>query len=182
LDEAGRGPLAGPVVASAVILPPLLFLPGLNDSKLVAEPKRTNLSREITARAQGVGIGVVDAALIDKYNILEATRMAMLIAIKDLGVTPDFLLIDAVKLAGMDIPQLNLIKGDRISASIAAASIIAKVHRDKLMMAIHREFPQYGFDNHKGYGTREHLEALKKFGPCPYHRRSFAPVRELAHG
>ena len=178
LDEAGRGPLAGPVVASAVVLPPYTLLNGLNDSKLVNPARREVLFGQIKAGAIGVGIGVVDAQLIDKHNILEATKIAMKQAIKNLGVTPDFLLIDAVKLDGLSMPQSNIIKGDRVSASIAAASIIAKVHRDRLMLDLHEQFPQYGFDKHKGYGTKEHLQALAKYGPCPFHRRSFAPVRE----
>ncbi len=181
IDEAGRGPLAGPVVAGAVILPPFYYLPRLNDSKLVSERERNLLYGKIHNIAIAVGIGEVSVELIDRHNILEATKLAMKKAIKNLGVTPDFLLIDAVKLADVIIPQKNIIKGDRISASIAAASIVAKVHRDKLMRELHEEYPLYGFDCHKGYGTKEHLAALAKYGPCPYHRRSFAPVKEACH-
>lgn len=182
IDEAGRGPLAGPVVASAVVLPPYTLLNGLNDSKLVTPERREILFAQIRSGAVGVGIGEADAQMIDKYNILEATKIAMKQAIKNLGVTPDFLLIDAVRLDGLSIPQSNIIKGDRVSASIAAASIIAKVYRDRLMLSLHEQFPQYGFNQHKGYGTKEHMAALAKYGPCPFHRRSFAPVREALNG
>jgi ribonuclease HII len=181
VDEAGRGPLAGPVVAGAVILPPFVHLPKLNDSKLVSEKDRNLLYQKINDIAIAVGIGEVSVELIDRHNILEATKMAMNRAIKDLGVTPDFLLTDAVNLAHSVIPQKNIIKGDRLSASIAAASVIAKVHRDKLMRQMHEEYPLYGFDRHKGYCTKDHLAALAKYGPCPYHRKSFAPVSEAMH-
>ena len=181
IDEAGRGPLAGPVVAGAVILPPFIFLPKLNDSKLVSEKDRNLLYQKINSLAVAVGIGEVSVELIDQYNILEATKIAMKQAIENLGVTPDFLLIDAVKLTDSRIPQKNIIKGDRVSASIAAASIIAKVHRDKIMRELHEKYPLYGFARHKGYGTQEHLEALAKYGPCPHHRKSFAPVKEAWH-
>jgi ribonuclease HII len=181
IDEAGRGPLAGPVVAGAVILPPYVFLPKLNDSKLVSEKDRNLLYQKINSLAVAVGIGEVSVELIDRHNILEATKIAMKMAIENLGVTPDFLLIDAVKLTDSIIPQKNIIKGDRISASIAAASIIAKVYRDKLMQGLHEQYPLYGFDRHKGYGTKDHLEALAKYGPCPYHRKSFSPVKEACH-
>ncbi len=181
IDEAGRGPLAGPVVAGAVILPPFAFLPKLNDSKLVSEKDRNLLYQKIQDIAVAIGIGEVSVELIDRHNILEATKIAMIKAIENLGATPDFLLIDAVKLTASKIPQKNIIKGDRISASIAAASIIAKVYRDKIMRELHEKYPLYGFNRHKGYGTREHLEALAKYGPCPYHRKSFAPVKEACH-
>lgn len=182
VDEAGRGPLAGPVVAAAVILPREgLMLAGLNDSKLISDKLRQKLDTEIRANAL-IGIGEIGTDLIDKYNVYEATKMAMKKAIENLGVTPDFLLIDALKLSDVAITQLNIIKGDRKSASIAAASVIAKVYRDNLMLKLHDQFPQYGFAQHKGYGTKLHLEALKKFGPSPIHRRSFAPVKECEHG
>lgn len=181
VDEAGRGPLAGPVVAGAVILPPFIFLPKLNDSKLISEKDRNLLFQKINSLAVAVGIAEVSVDLIDQYNILEATKIAMKKAIENLGVTPDFLLTDAVRLPGSLIPQKNIIKGDRSSASIAAASVIAKVHRDKIMNDLHEKYPLYGFNQHKGYGTKEHFEALAKYGPCPYHRKSFAPVREAQH-
>jgi ribonuclease HII len=181
IDEAGRGPLAGPVVAGAVILPPFFFLPNLNDSKLVSKKDREVLFQEIYKIAVAVGIGEVSVELIDRHNILEATKMAMKKAILNLGVTPDFLLIDAVKLGDTAIPQKNIIRGDTISASIAAASIVAKVYRDKLMQGLSEQFPMYGFDQHKGYGTRKHLEALAKYGPCPCHRKTFSPVKEASH-
>ncbi|MDD5258743.1 MAG: ribonuclease HII [bacterium] len=181
VDESGRGPLAGPVVAGAVILPPFYYLAKLNDSKLVSEKDRNLLYQKIHNIAVAVGIGEASVELIDFHNILEATKLAMKKAIEDLGVTPDFLLIDAVKLADSTIKQKNIIKGDRISASIAAASIIAKVHRDKLMNELHKKYPRYGFDRHKGYGTKEHLAALSKYGPCPDHRKSFTPVKEVCH-
>ncbi|MDD5492246.1 MAG: ribonuclease HII [bacterium] len=181
IDEAGRGPLAGPVVAGAVILPPFIFLSKLNDSKLISEKDRNLLFQKIYSLAVAVGIGEVSVELIDQYNILEATKIAMKKAIENLGVTPDFLLIDAVRLPGSIIPQKNIIKGDRNSASIAAASVIAKVHRDKIMNNLHEKYPLYGFNQHKGYGTKGHLEALAKYGPCPYHRKSFTPVKEARH-
>jgi ribonuclease HII len=181
VDEAGRGPLAGPVVAGAVILPPFVYLPKLNDSKLVSEKDRNLLYQKIQNIAVAIGIGEVSVELIDRHNILEATKMAMKKAIENLGVTPDFLLIDAVVLKDSGIPQKNIIHGDSISASIAAASIVAKVYRDALMQDLHGEFPLYGFNRHKGYGTKEHLEALAKYGPCPYHRKSFSPVKEACH-
>ncbi|MDD5131357.1 MAG: ribonuclease HII [bacterium] len=181
VDEAGRGPLAGPVVAGAVILPPYVFLPKLNDSKLVSEKDRDLLYQKINSVAVAVGIGEVSVELIDRHNILEATKIAMKQAIENLGVTPDFLLTDAVHLPDSLAPQKNIIKGDRVSASIAAASIIAKVYRDKIMLELHRKYPLYGFDRHKGYGTQEHLAALAKYGPCPHHRKSFAPVKEAWH-
>ncbi|MBI5555528.1 MAG: ribonuclease HII [Elusimicrobia bacterium] len=180
IDEAGRGPLAGPVVAGAVILPPFTFLPNLNDSKLVSEKNRAALFQEIYKIAVAVGIGEVSVELIDRHNILEATKMAMKRAIKNLGVTPDFLLLDAVKLKDTALPQKNIIRGDTISASIAAASIVAKVYRDKLMQELDKQFPWYGFNQHKGYGTKKHLAALTKYGPCPCHRQTFSPVREAS--
>jgi ribonuclease HII len=181
VDEAGRGPLAGPVIAGAVILPPYVFLPKLNDSKLVSEKDRNLLYQKINSIAVAVGIGEVSVELIDRHNILEATKLAMNRAIENLGVTPDFLLTDAVTLTGSVIPQRNIIRGDRVSASIAAASIIAKVYRDELMQKLHDKFPLYGFNRHKGYGTKEHLQALVKYGPCPFHRKSFSPVKETWH-
>lgn len=175
LDEAGRGPLAGPVVAACVILPPGLEIPGVDDSKKLTEKKRDNLCREICGKAHDFGVGIVGPAEIDRVNILEATKLAMIAAIDDLKARPDYLLIDAVSLA-IDIPQNALIKGDSRSASIAAASIIAKTTRDRIMRGYHEKYPVYGFDGHKGYGAKSHMDAIKEHGPCPIHRRSFRGV------
>jgi ribonuclease HII len=180
IDEAGRGPLAGPVVAAAVILPIHVRLTGVDDSKQLSEVERERLYPSILEKAVGVGIGLADAGEIDALNILEATRLAMRRAIDNLAPPPDYLLIDAVTLPAVRIPLRPIIKGDALSLSIAAASIIAKVTRDHLMAAYHETFPQYNFLSHKGYGTAEHLRMLSRFGPCSIHRRTFAPVREAA--
>lgn len=178
IDEAGRGPLAGPVVAAAVILPVHVRLVGVDDSKQLSEAERERLYPAILEKAVGVGIGVADAGEIDALNILEATRLAMRRAIENVAPSPDYLLTDAVILPEVRIPLRPIIKGDALSLSIAAASIIAKVTRDRLMAAHHERFPQYNFLSHKGYGTAEHLQMLAQFGPCAIHRRTFAPVRE----
>lgn len=180
IDEAGRGPLAGPVVAAAVILPVHVRLTGVDDSKQLSEVARERLYPSILEKAVGVGIGLADAGEIDALNILEATRLAMRRAIDNLAPPPDYLLIDAVTLPAVRIPLRPIVKGDALSLSIAAASIIAKVTRDHLMAAYHETFPQYNFLSHKGYGTAEHLRMLSRFGPCSIHRRTFAPVREAA--
>jgi len=179
-DEAGRGPLAGPVVAAAVILPRRCVLLGLNDSKQVAEGERERLYEEISRRALALGVGQASAQEIDRLNILEATRLAMRRAIQALSLQPDFLLTDAVALPGLSVPQRPVIKGDGLSVSIAAASIIAKVTRDRVMLDYHRRFPRYNFQEHKGYPTPEHLRLLAEHGPCDIHRRSFRPVSESA--
>jgi len=173
LDEAGRGPLAGPVVAAAVILDKDIVIPGINDSKKLSEAKREFLYEEIKQKAAAVGIGIVDEKTIDEINILQATLMAMRIAIGNLSVKPDYLLIDAEKIRDVDIPQLAIIKGDSLSISIAAASIIAKVERDRILMGYDKEYPDYGFGKHKGYGTKQHMDCIRKFGLLPIHRRSF---------
>lgn len=178
IDEAGRGPLAGPVVAAAVILPVHVRLVGVDDSKQLSEAERERLYPAILEKAVGVGIGVADAGEIDALNILQATRLAMRRAIENLAPSPDYLLTDAVILPEVRIPLRPIIKGDALSLSIAAASIIAKVTRDRLMAVYHERFPQYNFLSHKGYGTAEHLQMLAQFGPCSIHRRTFAPVRE----
>jgi len=178
IDEAGRGPLAGPVVAAAVILPVHVELTGVDDSKQLTEAARERLYHAILDKAVGVGIGSADAGEIDALNILEASRLAMCRAIADLAPAPDYLLTDAVTLPALHVPLRPIIKGDALSLSIAAASIIAKVTRDRLMAAFHETFPQYNFLSHKGYGTVEHLRMLARFGPCPIHRRTFAPVRD----
>ena len=180
IDEAGRGPLAGPVVAAAVILPIHVRLTGVNDSKQVSEAERERLYYAIMEKAVGVGIGSADADEIDVLNILEASRLAMCRALASLDPAPDYLLTDAVTLPAARVPLRPIIKGDALSLSIAAASIIAKVTRDRLMVAFHDMFPQYNFRSHKGYGTPEHLRMLAHFGPCPIHRRTFAPVGDAA--
>jgi ribonuclease HII len=178
IDEAGRGPLAGPVVAAAVILPFRCRLAGVDDSKQLTEAERDRLYAVILEKAVGVGIGSADAHEIDSLNILEATRLAMRRALDNLAPAPDYLLTDAVTLPAVTVPGRPIIKGDALSLSIAAASIIAKVTRDRLMAAYHEAFPQYNFLSHKGYGTVEHLQRLARYGPCAIHRRTFAPVRE----
>ena len=179
IDEAGRGPLAGPVVAAAVILPTRCRLLGIDDSKQLPAKDREQVYTAILEQAVGVGIGSADVAEIDQLNILEATRLAMRRAVDQLVPPPDYLLIDAVVLPGFKIPIKPIIKGDSLSVSIAAASIIAKVMRDRLMARYHEIFPEYGFLSHKGYGTAEHLERLARHGPCSIHRRTFAPVQEV---
>ena len=178
LDEAGRGPLAGPVVAAAVILPIHCRLAGVDDSKELSEAERERLYVAILDKAYAIGIGSADAREIDSLNILEATRLAMRRAVDVLSCPPDYLLIDAVALPGIAVPSRPIIKGDALSVSIAAASIVAKVTRDRVMAAFHEAFPQYNFLSHKGYGTEEHLRQLAEFGPCAIHRRTFAPVRD----
>ena len=173
IDEAGRGPLAGPVVAGAVILPKGLKIPYLNDSKQLSEKKREELYDIIMDQAISVGVGIIAPERIDEINILQATYEAMRQAIHQLEYQPDILLNDAVIIPDIHIPQEKIIKGDAKSLSIAAASVIAKVTRDRMMKAYHELFPEYGFDRHKGYGSKEHIEAIQKFGPSPIHRRSF---------
>lgn len=176
LDEAGRGPLAGPVVASAVVLPARCRLAGVDDSKQLSERDRERCYETIMARAVAVGIGSASSEEIDRLNILEATRLAMQRAVAAISPPPDLLLIDAVALPGLSLPGRSIIKGDALSLSIAAASIIAKVTRDRLMAEYDRIYPHYRFLSHKGYGTGEHLQRLAAHGPCPIHRRTFAPV------
>jgi ribonuclease HII len=177
LDEAGRGPLAGPVVAAVVILPRRWSLEVLDDSKLLSEDQRETLFSSITAHAVAWGIGTSSEQEIDELNILGATRLAGSRAIKDLGLPPDYLILDALHLPTVFIHQRAVIKGDQLSISIAAASILAKVSRDRIMQTYHERFPDYDFHHHKGYPTPEHLKRLQQFGPCPAHRRSFRPVR-----
>jgi ribonuclease HII len=176
VDEAGRGPLAGPVVAAAVVLPAHTRIRGLDDSKRLDRLERERLFGLIWERALAVGVGQADPVTIDRINILAATRLAMQQALRGLTVEPDLVLTDFVELPELRCPQRNIVEGDRRSASVAAASIIAKVTRDRLMEAADREYPQYGFGQHKGYGTPEHRSALWQYGPCPLHRRSFAGV------
>jgi ribonuclease HII len=165
------------VVAAAVILPARVQLPGVTDSKLLTAPVRARLFEDILLRAVAVGIGQASEREIDTLNILEATRLAMSRALLQLKVPPDFLLLDALVLPGVPIPQRPIIKGDQLSLSVAAASIVAKVARDRLMEQFHRLYPQYNFRDHKGYSTAEHLHLLKTHGPSPIHRRTFAPVQ-----
>lgn len=176
VDEVGRGCLAGPVVAAAVILPPGCILPGLDDSKRVEPEERALLARQIRVRAVAFGIGVVEARDIDSGDILRASLEAMRQAVGRLAPGPDVLLVDAVRVPGVSTPQLPIVHGDALSASIAAASIVAKVHRDGLLEQLGQRHPVYGFDQHKGYGTPEHWEALRLFGPCPQHRLTFRGV------
>lgn len=177
IDEVGRGPLAGPVVAAAVILPENFYLQGLDDSKKVPEQKRAEYFEIINAEAEAVSVGIIEPEEIDRINIFEATKKAMLSAIEGLNPKPDFLLVDAVKLL-TPYPMEAIIKGDGKSVTIAAASIIAKVTRDRMMAEIGKEFPQYGFGKNMGYGTKEHLEAITLHGITPYHRKSFAPIKD----
>jgi ribonuclease HII len=179
LDESGRGPLAGPVVAAAVILPTRCRLAGVNDSKQVSEPDRTRLYEVIIQRARAVAVGIATEQEIDRLNILEATRLAMSRALASLTPPADCLLIDAVTLPNLAIPSRSIVKGDTLSMSIAAASIVAKVTRDRMMAMYHRAYPVYNFVSHKGYGTEEHLQQLAQHGPCAIHRRTFAPVAQL---
>ena len=176
LDEAGRGPLAGPVVAAAVIIDPARRIRGVRDSKLVPAERRAVLFAEIQARAIAVGVGIVDHETIDRINILQATRLAMSQALAALVPSPDLVITDFVTLPGLPCPQHNLVDGDARCATVAAASIVAKVTRDRLMLEADRQFPQYGFARHKGYATVDHLTALDRHGPCPLHRRTFAGV------
>jgi ribonuclease HII len=182
LDEAGRGPLAGPVVAAAVVLPRRCALAGLDDSKQIDETVRARLFGEIVRRAIGIGIGSASEAEIDRLNILEATRLAMRRALQALPLAPDFLLLDALTIPGISVRQRPIIKGDGLSCSIAAASIIAKVTRDRVMTEYHRWYPQYNFADHKGYSTPQHLRLLREHGPCAIHRSTYAPVQHLLGG
>ena len=173
IDEAGRGPLAGPVVAAAVILPKDIFLPFLNDSKKVTEKRRDVLFDEIKQNAIAYGIGIASNTLIDEINILQATYEAMREAINALEKTPDILLVDAVHIPDINIKQVGIVKGDAKSVNIAAASILAKVTRDRIMAEYDKIYPEYGFASNKGYGTATHIAALKEVGPCAIHRKSF---------
>ena len=181
LDEVGRGALAGPVGAGAVILPAdldLSLLTGVRDSKELTPAQRESLAPQIKKVALAFGIGMLSSELVDEFGIVEATRRAMAQAIKKLGVSPEFLLVDALKLPKIPLPQKAIIDGDKLSLSIACASIIAKVARDHLMINVEKKYPGYGFAHHKGYGTPEHMDCLERLGPCPIHRRTFAPIAQ----
>ncbi len=177
IDEVGIGPLAGPVVAAAVILPPRAELEGVRDSKALSRKRREELDAVVREHAVGVGIGVVDAGEVDRINPYQAGLRAMERALRALPSRPDHLLIDARRLPGIETPQTDVVRGDAKIRVIAAASIVAKVHRDTLMMEVDAQYPEYGFARHVGYATALHLEALRRLGPCPAHRRSYAPVR-----
>jgi ribonuclease HII len=178
IDEAGRGPLAGPVVAGAVILPQGKKLYGINDSKKLSEKKRDELAEIIKEDAIAWSLGIVDAETIDEINILQATKLAMQKAVEGLSHSPNYLLIDAVTIPNLAIKQKGIIGGDQVSVSVAAASILAKTTRDSLMLKYHEQYPQYGFGQHKGYGTAEHIEALQTYGASPIHRKTFNLVTQ----
>ncbi|RME34746.1 MAG: ribonuclease HII [Deltaproteobacteria bacterium] len=182
IDEAGRGPLAGPVVAAAVVLPDRFELPGLTDSKKLTARQRERLFPLIRSQARAIGVGIVDAGEIDRRNILQATLEAMRLAVTRLREPADFLLVDGISRIPVTTEQLPLKQGDSRSLSVAAASIIAKVVRDRMMQGYDRKYPGYGFAGHKGYGSAAHREAIARLGPCPIHRRSFAGVREHVPG
>jgi ribonuclease HII len=178
IDEAGRGPLAGPVVSAAVILPSTFDDADITDSKKLSPKKRQRLYDTIYARATAVGIGIVDAIEIDRINILQASLLSMAMAVKNLVPRPDFLLIDGIFGIASELPQKPIKKGDALSISIAAASIVAKVSRDRLMQTYHHYYPQFDFPRHKGYPTKAHKEAIRTFGCSPIHRKSFKGVKE----
>ena len=176
VDEVGRGPLIGPVVACACILPVNFYHKDIKDSKKLSEKKREEMYKIIKENAISIGLGIVSEKVIDEVNIYEATKIAMKEAIKNLNITPEHVLIDAMKLE-LNISSTSIIKGDAKSESIAAASIIAKVTRDHMLGEMDKEYPMYDLKNNKGYGTKKHLEALQTYGPCKYHRVSYSPVR-----
>lgn len=186
IDEVGRGPLAGPVVAAAVIVPAKIkrahWLNDIRDSKLLSATQRERLYEPIKEMAVSFGVGMISSQTIDIQGIAKATRLAMKQAVEQLSPKPDYLLIDYVKLPEVPLPQKGVIEGDSLCFSIACASIIAKVTRDRLMVELDSVYPGYGLAHHKGYGTREHLECLHRLGPCPIHRHSFQPVKDAAVG
>ncbi len=179
IDEAGRGPLAGPVISAAVVLPLSFTAPGITDSKKLTPKKRDLLFETIYGQAVSIGIGIIDPVEIDRINILQASLLSMSIAVKNLKPPPDHLLIDGIFRIPSNLPQKPITKGDSLSISIAAASIIAKVTRDRLMVRYDEDYPMFGFCRHKGYPTKAHKQAVKEFGPCPIHRRSFKGVKEF---
>jgi ribonuclease HII len=180
LDEAGRGPLAGPVVAAAVVLPAKGKLKGVDDSKKLSAEQREEMFSLLGEKALAMGVGIIDVQEIDRINILQASLRAMERAVEKLPQPPDFLLIDGLHSLPLPLPQQTIAKGDQRCLSVAAASIIAKVTRDRLMAAYHDQYPQYNFARHKGYGTKEHLQAIQKYGCCPLHRRSFRTIYQLS--
>lgn len=178
-DEVGRGPLAGPVVAAAVILPDSVDLPGINDSKKLTEAQREHLNLRIREKATAFAIAAVDEKQIDQINILEASRLAMQLAVSQLETAADFVLVDGLSNPNITLPSKALVKGDSRSISIAAASILAKVYRDHLMVDLDKQYPQYGFAEHKGYPTEAHLKAIAQYGPCAIHRMTFKPLNGM---
>lgn len=178
VDEAGLGPLAGPVVAAAVLLPRDFDCKGVGDSKAMTPAARERMFERITSEALGFGIGIIEREVIDDINILRATHVAMRAALSELGAAFDFILVDGRPVPDLCAKSRAIVKGDALSVSIGAASILAKVTRDRIMLDLDKEYPQYGFAAHKGYGTAEHISALNEHGPCPCHRRSFSPVSE----
>lgn len=178
VDEVGRGPLVGPVVASAVILPQNYHLEGLTDSKKLSEKKRNTFYKIIKKDAIAIGIGIISAQKIDEVNIYEASKLAMIEALNHLEIKPEHVLIDAMKL-DLDVPSTSIVHGDALSESIAAASVIAKVTRDEMMYELHKKYPNYHFDKHKGYPTKLHLECLEKYGPLENYRFTYKPVHDL---
>lgn len=179
IDEAGRGPLAGPVVSAAVILPDTFPVAGVDDSKKLTPKQRDISFQVICKKAVSIGIGLVDNIEIDRINILQAALQSMAESVENLETRPDYLLIDGTHNISTELPQTTIIKGDSLSISISAASIIAKVVRDRIMVKYHEDYPQFGFFQHKGYPTKAHKEAIKAYGPCPIHRRSFKGVKEF---
>ena len=179
VDEVGRGPLIGPVVTACVILPKDFKCDGLTDSKKLSEKKREEYFDYIMEHALSVSVGMMSEKVIDEVNIYEATKLAMYEAINNSKIKPEHVLIDAMKLENLDMPSTSIIKGDAKSISIAAASVIAKVTRDRMMVELDEKYPMYGFKKHKGYVTKAHLEAIKEYGICEHHRKSFAPVKEI---
>lgn len=183
VDEVGRGPLAGPVVAAAVVLAPGARLPGIDDSKRLGAARRLELDGRVREQALALGIGAVEPAVIDRIDIRQATFAAMREALAALPWVPELILVDGREIIpGVALPQEAVVGGDGRSLAIACASVVAKVWRDRRMVELERRYPGYGFAEHKGYGTAAHLEALARLGPCPIHRRSFAPVRQAAQG
>lgn len=180
LDEAGRGPLAGPVVAAAVVLPRDFDPTGVNDSKALTPASRDDAFRRIVCQAVAYGVGIIGPREIDEINILRATHKAMRAALEQLGAALDFILVDGLPVPDLPKPSLAIVKGDAKSLSIMAASIVAKVTRDRIMCEMDQEYPEYGFAGHKGYCTKQHLEAIRVHGPCPIHRMSFAPIAQRA--
>lgn len=178
-DEAGRGPLAGPVVASAVILDPKILIPGINDSKKLSESRRNLLYEEIIQKSISFSVAIIDNNTIDELNILRASLEAIKKAVSEMPIQPDFLLVDGNNLPDLNLPMKPIISGDSLSLSIASASILAKVTRDRIMAEYDVIYPQYGFKKNKGYPTKEHIFAIRKYGPCEIHRKSFSPISQL---
>lgn len=178
VDEAGRGPLAGPVVAAAVVLPPDFDAKGIRDSKVMTARARDAAYEHIVKCAAAVGVGIIGPEIIDQINILQAAYAAMHAALGDLGAAFDYILVDGLPVHSLPARSKAIVKGDALSISISAASVVAKVTRDRIMLEVDRQYPHYGFAAHKGYGSRQHIAAIEKYGPCPHHRKSFGGVAE----